>query len=443
MKLPGTDNGDFIICGIVGVAGKITIKEERVLRTLLILDTLRGIDSTGVAVVPRIGNVKVTKELGNAYSLLDTKSYDKVMMGAHRAIIGHNRFATQGIVSKRNAHPFDFDGIVGVHNGTLKNKYKLLDSKDFDVDSENLYHHINQKGLRDAMNVISGAWALVWWDKFEESINFLRNEERPLYLTRSVDGGTLFWASELWMLQVACSREDINIEQPVILQTDMHHSIRIDDTGKMDKVVVTPMEAKKLPEITNHPFYQNGTYGNHPKRNVLQLPNKDSSKNNGVVPETTFKVKHLKVGYENSKNASLEVKGYGTDSFGATYYICEDIENINLDVRLYYNSRGNSKENVGTKITCDIGELKISVKDGSYYKVVASSVKVIEYKPAKHTYRTSRGGDVDYNTWMGIHGTCDCCGGNVFPSEQYKFTKDHGIICESCAEDKELVSMFC
>lgn len=404
---------------------------------------MRGIDSTGVAVIPRMGEVKVVKELGNAYNLLDTKAYDKAMLGMHRAIIGHNRFATQGIVSKRNAHPFDFDDLVGVHNGTLKNKYNLIDSKDFDVDSENLYHHINQKGLRDAMNIVKGAWALVWWDKLEESINFLRNEERPLYLTRSVSGETLFWASELWMLQAACSREDIKIEQPVILQKDMHHSICIDNMGKMSKVVVTPMEAKEPPEVTAFPFNKKGTYCDNHKHNVLTLPNKDSSKNKGVVPETTFQVKHLKVGYENSKNASLEVKGYGTDSFGATYYICEDVDNPSLDVRLYYNSRGDKKENVGTKITGDIGELKISVKDGSYYKIVASSVKVIENKPVKYTYRTSRGVDVDYNKWMGLHGTCDCCGGNVFPSEQYKFTKDHGIICESCAEDKELVSMFC
>lgn len=421
------------MCGIVGAAGALAFKEEKVVKELLILDSLRGIDSTGVAAIPRVGEVKIAKELGNPFNLLDSRSLDRALIGMQRAIIGHNRFATQGGVSKRNAHPFEFDMLVGVHNGTLKNKYKLKDSKDFAVDSENLYHHINENGLRDAINIIEGAWALVWWDKLEESINFLRNNERPLYLTRTKNGKVMFWASELWMLQVVCSRENIEIEQPILLQENMHHSIHIDNTGHMDKVVVTPMEPKKAEERIDF------AYGSK----VLSLPNKSTSKNERVVPETTFQVKHLKVGYENSKNASLEVKGYGTDCFGATYYICEDVDNPNLDVRLYYNSRGNNKENVGTKITGDIGELKISVKDGSYYKVVASSVKVIKDKPVKYTYRTSRGVDVDYNKWMGLHGTCDCCGGNVFPSEQYKFTKDHGIICESCAEDKELVSMFC
>lgn len=435
------------MCGIVGIAGKITIVEERILKTLLILDTLRGTDSTGVAVIPRIGDVKIAKELGNAYNLFDTKSYDKALMGLHRAIIGHNRYATQGAVSKRNAHPFDFEGLVGVHNGTLKNKFSLIDSRDFTVDSENLFHHINKKGLRDAMNIAQGAWALVWWDKFEESINFLRNEERPLFLARSKDEETVFWASELWMLQVACSREGIEIGQPIALQKDMHHSIRISSAGKMDKVVVTPMESKKPLAVTHSPFYQSGSPSPSSKPVVHQLPLKDTSKNKGVVPETTFQVKYLKVGYENSKNASLEVKGYGTDSFGATYYICEDVENKNLDVRLYYNSRRHDSQNVGTKITGDIGELKISVKDGSYYKVVASSVRVVEEKikdkSVEHTYLTARGENVDYNAWMKIHGTCDCCGGNIFPTEQHKFTQDKGIICESCAEDKELVSMFC
>lgn len=422
------------MCGIVGAAGALAFKEEKVVKNLLILDSLRGIDSTGVAAIPRVGEVKIAKELGNPFNLLDSRSLDRALTGMQRAIIGHNRFATQGIVSKRNAHPFEFDTLVGVHNGTLKNKYKLKDSKNFTVDSENLYHHINENGLRDAINIIDGAWALVWWDKMEESINFLRNNERPLYLTRTKDGKVMFWASELWMLQVACSREGVEIEQPISLQENMHHSIRIDNMGNMDKVVVTPMEAKKVEEQIDF------AYG----RKVLSLPSKNISKNERVVPETTPKVRRLKVGYENSKNASLEVIGYGTDEHGATYYICKDVDNSHLDVRLYYNARGNtSNHNVGLRFTADIGELKISAKEGSYYKVVTSSVKIVEDKKMVHTYRTSRGNDVDYSTWMSVHGTCDCCGGNVFPSEQYKFTKDHGIICESCTEIEGLEQLFC
>lgn len=41
------------MCGLVGVAGEITMASEKVLRTLLILDSLRGEDSTGIASIKK------------------------------------------------------------------------------------------------------------------------------------------------------------------------------------------------------------------------------------------------------------------------------------------------------------------------------------------------------------------------------------------------------
>ena len=40
-------------------------------------------------------------------------------MAQPRAIIGHNRSATIGNITKDNAHPFRKGDLVGVHNGTI------------------------------------------------------------------------------------------------------------------------------------------------------------------------------------------------------------------------------------------------------------------------------------------------------------------------------------
>jgi len=181
------------MCGLVGVAGEVNITAEKAFRNLLILDSLRGEDSTGIASIKKVdGNVLVAKALGDPFQLFDTKVFDRAVRGTSKAILGHNRYATTGAVTARNAHPFEFNSLVGVHNGTLTNKWSLEDHKDFSVDSENLYHHIEKKGLRNAMDVANGAWALVWWDKIEETLNFLRNKERPLFFCYNESNTSLF-----------------------------------------------------------------------------------------------------------------------------------------------------------------------------------------------------------------------------------------------------------
>ena len=252
------------MCGLIGVAGDITIKLERTMRTLLILDSLRGDDSTGIAAVPRIGETIVAKELGGPFDLFDSKKFKSALTKSNRAIIGHNRFATSGGVSKSTAHPFDFDTLVGVHNGTLRNKWKLEDAKDFTVDSENLFHHIEKKGLRDALDTVDGAYALVWWDKLNDTLNFLRNKERPMWIAATKDGKALVWASEKWMMEVACSREGVDLAEIHSTTHDMHYSLYIPPSGEISKPKIVLQEAREI-IVQNTPYYSIYVNGNKQK----------------------------------------------------------------------------------------------------------------------------------------------------------------------------------
>jgi len=191
-------------------------------KMMLKLDTVRGPHSTGLLGVTKAGSCNIFKKTGTPWELEQYKGHDKFWQPQHNVIIGHNRFATQGEINHINAHPYQHEHLYGVHNGSLTNKWKLDDARDFDVDSDNLYHHMRLNGLAHTVKLIEGAFALVWYDKQDKTINFVRNKERPLHMAYSKDGKTLFWASESWMLLVAATKTDVKLEDTFEFDTATH-----------------------------------------------------------------------------------------------------------------------------------------------------------------------------------------------------------------------------
>ena len=208
------------MCGLVGVMGHIGHTERNVLKQLLTVDVLRGKHSTGIATVGTTGKVKVVKKAVNILDFLEMKPVDTALLGSLNCVIGHNRYATKGAVNNTNAHPFEFDKVVGAHNGTLRSVWDLDDYRDFEVDSECLYNHINNNGVDDAFEKAIGAFALTWFDKANNTLQFLRNNERPLCYCFSKDYRTLFWASEAWMLHGILWRNDIDHTDVIVTRED-------------------------------------------------------------------------------------------------------------------------------------------------------------------------------------------------------------------------------
>lgn len=178
--------------------------DRQVFRDLLDICQLRGRDSTGAININKDKTYNFFKSLGPPTLMFDRRSYtDNIETGSHAAFIGHCRHKTSGAVSVANAHPFEFEeqGIIGVHNGTLTN-YSHLDGYSYSkVDSEVLYEHLSLNGPEETFNQIGGAWACVWWDDKAETLNFIRNDKRPLWFCWSENRRKLFWASSIWMLE--------------------------------------------------------------------------------------------------------------------------------------------------------------------------------------------------------------------------------------------------
>lgn len=204
------------MCGIVGVVGKINAREENAFKILLQLDTVRGPDSTGiVSISTKSLGWEYFKNVGTPWELFQQNGWGKFWARRHYGLIGHNRWATSGAVSTANSHPFARGKVVGVHNGTLRNRACLDDWKKFEVDSENIMDSLDKIGVEETAKRLQGAFSLAWYNNDTNVVHLLRNEERPMFMCTSEDQTTVFFASEDWMLNVALGRVGIVHTVPV------------------------------------------------------------------------------------------------------------------------------------------------------------------------------------------------------------------------------------
>lgn len=269
------------MCGLVGIAGKLEYSDEVVFKRLLVFDYFRGTDSTGAAFIPKNieEDVKINKIASHPIDLFDSKSFtSNLKHNTCTAFIGHNRAATKGKVNATNAHPFTFGDITGAHNGTLKDTcWKSLE-KDidevYDVDSAALFASIDKQGIEktiksveEGLSTMSGAWALVWYNKADNTLNFLRNKHRPLWFGWSKDCKKILWASEWQMIDTSVSlhsrtslyktfeNEKGNSYFPFAEDTwykfDLK-KIQENDTGKPVKPTIKKLKGKEPAPVTTY-----------------------------------------------------------------------------------------------------------------------------------------------------------------------------------------------
>lgn len=250
------------MCGLVGIAGEVGYKEEKMFADLLMLDTVRGKHSTGVASISSFGNgynLHVTKKAVSGPDFVESAGFKAITSRVNRILMGHNRFATKGAINDENAHPFEFSKLVGAHNGSLTYYTNMFEHEKYSVDSQALYSDINENGVDTTWGKMNGAAALTWIDTENLHINFLRNKERPLFYCYGNKGRTLIWASEPWMIMVAAMRQGVEVEEKcheVTINTLYTFEVPL-TADKKEKVALKRREVK--PYV--RPVYSGGWNG--------------------------------------------------------------------------------------------------------------------------------------------------------------------------------------
>ena len=197
------------MCGLFG--GLSTFLSQNELEgvvSLGVVSSLRGVDSTGIACI-KSNKVVVQKDLWSASEFFGLKSVRQAINhGTTSLVIGHCRAATLGSITVENAQPIENRNIVGVHNGTIPGLY----DKDKDLsDSNVLYKILSERGLEEALKVANkGAYALVWYDAKQKTLNMIRNASRPLFTMTNTSNNSVLWASEKCMLEFVNDRTFYN-----------------------------------------------------------------------------------------------------------------------------------------------------------------------------------------------------------------------------------------
>ena len=229
------------MCGIVGVCNfsklGITSKDREIFVDLLLAGAVRGVDGTGAFFVDSHEKCRSVKKVGGPDEFLKDKVFSEVFkknfswkQGSPDDVIlvGHNRAASVGTISTQTAHPFMRKHIVMVHNGTIRQYSNIPDMKKFSVDSEALCNSIAVLGIDKTIKELQGSYAIVYYDVKEKTLNFIRNDERPLSFASSADGKNMYFASEGQMLRWILGRASIEGVHYTPLKPDTLLSFPVD-----------------------------------------------------------------------------------------------------------------------------------------------------------------------------------------------------------------------
>jgi predicted glutamine amidotransferase len=222
------------MCGIAGFIKKdksYLTKSHEIIHDITYFNRLRGVDAFGMYKADLVFKKHDSiKEVGDPYELLLQNNKIKAFLngvGNNEYFVMHNRHATKGDKKDQgHAHPFVISkengkgAIMLVHNGTI-NHFK--NEKDFPGKTDS---HTVAKMLASGMSMTEledsffGSWALVWYDSQDQSLNFWRNDARPLGFVHTKDA--IWFGSEHYIVAAALDRRGCKVEDFVNLPVMEH-----------------------------------------------------------------------------------------------------------------------------------------------------------------------------------------------------------------------------
>jgi predicted glutamine amidotransferase len=288
------------MCGIVGTVGSpswgsYNLKYD-LIKDLLIIDQIRGVDGTGIYMVDKkSGKVITQKSADHGTDFVNGAIYEGLLnnVDSQQFIVGHNRAATVGAINDESSHPFQAGTISMVHNGTIGLRGNgLKPYPDCKVDSDVFTHNMAYDGEVETLQNVIGAYAIVWYNTDNGMLRMARNSQRPLYVARIQDKDP-FWvyASEEDMIKLAASHNKLRIRDSNIIPVSHIVSFDIEDISKM--------HIRKIPAKPSIFDFSRGKRGN----NISRLPSPTTTT---TTTKDTSSTGHLLEGFKGTEKSANE-----------------------------------------------------------------------------------------------------------------------------------------
>jgi len=157
----------FTLCGIYGAinAGQKSL-DMGIIRGLTLANRERGKESLGFF----NSNGEMLKRGKDPIDVLTeedcTKFLDETEQRRDWFVVGHTRYSTRGRVCDENSHPFEYNQVIGAHNGCIDAPASYSVDSEYAIDLLSQNNSDYQKALENE----SGYWTLAWFDKERQEL---------------------------------------------------------------------------------------------------------------------------------------------------------------------------------------------------------------------------------------------------------------------------------
>jgi hypothetical protein len=453
---------------------------------LLWADAVRGYDSTGI-VVATGDKINYFKRGLPSPDFLRTIAYERLIkpqLEKSRVIIGHNRASTKTAVSDENAHPFaSHNGkIILVHNGFIQNANQLLTGNQYVVvDSAAIPLVMEDKGEKEALELLRGAFSLAWYNKEDQTLNLARNKERELFVGYVKNKNQLVFGSEWMMLHWILGRHGLQVDEwKEVAVGEMLKFKASNPRGEVSRTVF--QLPPNTPVIRGSGGHSITGQGSNTTTNSLSAAHGKGIDHLSVSRRVEIfleqvahlnKTERVRTGIPTSKKKLEQLAGRLSE-FG--YRLGETIGIGFNGFSLYKNQRNlgvgfgtrRSNPNVHIKMP-GITDAEFDEYQGmeAFYGLLVgmdisgTQKRLIlicipignQYDPdpipqeVKDTESVtlSNGDKLSYDRFVQVIGNgCAWCNGNLHPynAKDFVWTDNQTCLCEICADDEEVISMF-